>query len=96
MNRKTKKIVYDILDTDEYAREDDNYLIFKVLNEMTGINKETAIWTVLNRMKFRGISFESITRHRRKWIELHPELEIKATEKRQDEELAYHMEYARR
>ena len=96
MNRKTKNIVYKILDTDEYAREDDNYLIFKVLNEMTGINKETGIWYVLNSMKFRGISFESITRHRRKWIELHPDIKIKSKEKRQEEEQEYYLEYARK
>lgn len=98
MNRKTKKIVYKILDTDEYAREDDNYLIFRVLNEMTGINKETGIWYVLNSMKFRGISFESITRHRRYWLEQNPDIKekLKATKKRQEEEQEYYLEYARR
>lgn len=96
MNRKTKKIVYDILDTDEYARENDCYLILKVLQEMLPCNAGTAFGQVLQGMHYSGISFESITRHRRKWIELHPEIEIKAKEKRQDEELAYHMEYARR
>jgi len=94
MNRGTKRIVYNILDNDEYAREDDNYLIFKTLNEMTGIDKGTAIWNVLNEMKYKGISFESITRHRRKWVELHPDIKIKATEKRQEEEEEYFMEYS--
>lgn len=42
------------------------------------------------------ISFESITRHRRKWIELHPEINVKAKEKRQEEEQEYYLEYARR
>lgn len=68
----------------------------RVLNEMTGINKETGIWYVLNSMKFKGISFESITRHRRKWIELHPEIKVKAKEKRKEEEQEYYLEYARR
>lgn len=93
MNRKTKEVVYRILNEDEYARENDNYLIFRTLNEMTGINKETAIWTVLNRMSYKGISFESITRHRRKWVELHPEIKIKSKEKRQKEEEEYYLEF---
>lgn len=96
MNRKTKQIVYNILDTDEYAREDDLYLTMKVIEKMLNYNYGTAFGVILQGMKYNGISFESITRHRRKWIELHPGIEIKATEKRQDEELAYHMEYARR
>lgn len=97
MNRKTKQVVYKILDEDEYARENDNYLIFKVLNEMIRIDKSTAIWAVLNGMSLCGISFESITRHRRKWLEKHPEIKskLKATEKRQEEEENYYLEYRR-
>jgi hypothetical protein len=98
MNKKTKNIVYDILEKDEYAREDDNYLIFKTLNEMTGINKDTAIVNVLNNMKYKGISFESITRHRRKWLEAHPDIKekLKVTEKREREEENYYLEYGRK
>lgn len=98
MNKKTKMIVYDILENDKYAREDDNYLIFKTLNAMTGIDKSTAIINVLNNMKYKGISFESITRHRRKWLEKHPEIKekLKATEKREEEEENYYLEYKRR
>lgn len=97
MNKKTKEIVYKILEQDEYARENDNYLILRTLNEMTGIDKSTAIWNVLSKMKFKGISFESITRHRRKWLELHPEIKtkLKATPKRQEEEENYYLEYAK-
>lgn len=98
MNRETKKIVYNILETDNYAREDDNYLIFKTLNQMTGIDKGTAIISVLNSMKYKGISFESITRHRRKWLEKHPDIKekLKVTEKREQEEENYYLEYARK
>lgn len=98
MNKETKKIVYNILEKDQYAREDDNYLIFKTLNEMIGIDKGTAIINVLNNMKFKGISFESITRHRRKWLENHPDIkqQIKATEIREQEEENYYLEYARK
>lgn len=97
MNRKTKGIVYRILDTDPYAREDDFYLTFRTLNVMTGIDKQTAIWFVINSMKFQGISFESITRHRRKWMELHPDIKakLKATKARKEEEKEYYLEYSR-
>lgn len=96
MNKKTKGIVYKILDTDPYSRENDFYLTFRTLNEMTGIDKETAIWNVLNKMKFAGISFESITRHRRKWLELHPDIKakLKATKVRKEEEEKYYEEFA--
>ena len=98
MNRRTKNIVFEILDKDEYARENDLYLIFNVLNRMIGIDKRTAIWVVLNAMKIHGISFESITRHRRKWLEKHPDIKekIKATPKRAEEEQEYYLEYSRR
>jgi hypothetical protein len=98
MNRETKKIVYNILENDEYARENDNYLIFRTLNAMTGIDKSTAIINVLDGMKVKGISFESITRHRRKWLEKHPDIKekLKVTEKREQEEENYYLEYARK
>ena len=98
MNRETKKIVYNILENDKYAREDDNYLIFKTLNVMTGIDKSTAIVNVLNSMKYKGISFESITRHRRKWLENHPEIKekLKARKKREQEEENYYLENERK
>ena len=94
MNRNTKKVVYKILEKDKYARENDLYLIFEVLNRMIGIDKQTAIVKVLSGMKVKGISFESITRHRRKFLELHPELKDKETEKaRREEEENYILEY---
>lgn len=98
MNRKTKNIVFEILDKDEYARENDLYLIFNVLNRMIGIDKRTAIVDVLSGMEVQGISFESITRHRRKWLEKHPDIKekLKATEKRAEEEQEYYLEYSRR
>ena len=95
MNRNTKKVVYEILEKDKYARENDLYLIFNVLNRMIGIDKQTAIVKVLSGMKVKGISFESITRHRRKFLELHPELKDEKTEKaRREEEENYREEYS--
>lgn len=95
MNKNTKKVVYEILENDKYARENDLYLIFEVLNRMIGIDKKTAIITVLNGMKYHGISFGSITRYRRKFLELHPELKDSKTEKaRREEEEVYREEYS--
>lgn len=95
MNRNTKKVVYEILEKDKYARENDLYLIFQVLNKMIGIDKQTAIIKVLSGMKVQGISFESITRHRRKFLELHPELKDEKTEQvRMEEEENYREEYS--
>lgn len=98
MNRKTKRIVFEILDKDEYARENDLYLIFNVLNRLIGIDKRTAIVDVLTGMKVQGISFESITRSRRYWLEKHPDIKekLKATPKRTEEEQEYYLEYSRR
>lgn len=94
MNRNVKKVVYKILEQDEYARQDDNYLIFRTLNEMTGINKETGIWKVLNGMKYKGISFEAITRQRRKFLEENPHLKDTKTEQvRREEEENYVEEF---
>ena len=95
MNRKTKKIVFEILDKDKYARENDLYLIFNVLNRLIGIDKRTAIVDVLSGMKVKGISFESITRSRRYWLEKHPDIKekIKATKKRKKEEREYKSEF---
>lgn len=96
MNKNIRPTVYKILQEDEYAREDDNYLIFKTLNELTGIDKSTAIWSTLNNMKYKGISFEAITRARRKFFEEYPELkEKKSEEARKVEEEKYYMEYAK-
>ena len=95
MNRNIKKVVYEILEKDKYARENDLYLIFEVLNRMIGIDKQTAIVKVLSGMKVKGISFESITRHRRKFLELHPEFKDEKTEKaRREEEENYREEYS--
>jgi len=95
MNRALKQVVYNILEEDDYAREDDYYLTFRVLNKMIGINKDTAIWTVLSGMRYRGISFEAISRRRRYWLEKHPDIkeQLKATPKREKEEQEYYYEF---
>lgn len=69
MNRKReiKKTVYKILQNDEFAREDDNYLILRVVQELEPSIAGTAFSNVMQQLSFRGISLEGITRSRRKF-----------------------------
>ena len=97
MNKNTKKVVYKILKKDELARRDDWYLVQQTLIEMLPCNQGTAFGQVLQGMKYKGISFESITRHRRKFLEQHPELKDSETEQsRREEEENYILEYGKK
>lgn len=95
MNRNIKKTVYKILQEDSYAREDDWYLIQQVLTKLLPCNSGTAFGQVLQGMKVQGISFEAITRQRRKFLEENPQLKVESVEKaRQKEEEEYLLEYS--
>ena len=72
MNKLIKKTVYKILDEDEKAREDDNYLIFKVVQALEPELAGTAFANVMFNLKYKNISFEGITRARRKYFEEYP------------------------
>ena len=97
MNKDIKKVVYKILNEDEYAREDDWYLIQQVLIQLLPCNSGTAFGAILTEMKYKGISFEAITRCRRKFFEEYPQLKVQKVEKaRRDEEEKYYLEYMRR
>ena len=97
MNRNIKKTVYRILQEDKLAREDDWYLIQQVLIELLPCNTGTAFGQVLQGMKVQGISFEAITRQRRKFLEENPQLKEQNVEKtRREEEEEYYLEYMRR
>ena len=96
MNRNIKKTVYKILQEDQYAREDDNYLILLTLQKLLPCNKATAFITILQGMKYKGISFESITRCRRKFLEENPQLKEQIVENaRRIEEENYIVEYGK-
>ena len=97
MNRNIKKTVYKILQKDEYAREDDWYLIQQTLMQMLPCNQGTAFGQVLQGMKAQGISFEAITRCRRKFMEENPQLKEQNVENaRREEEEEYYLEYRRK
>ena len=96
MNRNIKKTVYKILEQDKLTREDDWYLIQQTLIQMLPCNSGTAFGQVLQGMKVQGISFEAITRQRRKFLEENPQLRVQNVEKaRREEEENYYLEYSR-
>ena len=98
MNRKReiKKTVYKILQEDEYARGDDNYLILRVVQELEPSIAGTAFSNVMQQLSFRGISLEGITRSRRKFFEEYPSLKVEKAEKaRREKEEEYREEYSK-
>ena len=96
MNKNIKKTVYKILREDKLAREDDWYLIQQALIELLPCNAGTAFGQVLQGMRVKGISFEAITRCRRKFMEENQQLKEQNVEKaRREEEENYYLEYRR-
>lgn len=94
MNKQIKPTVYKLLKEDKKAREDDNYLIWKVICALCQYDVGVTFISVLTGMKVRGISFESITRARRKFFEENPEYREKEIENiRRQEEEKYYTEY---
>lgn len=94
MNKQIKPIVYRILKEDKLAREDDNYLILRVVQELEPNLAGTTFVQVMTNLKFKKISLESITRARRKFFEEYPEYKIWDVEvARRKEEEKYFVEY---
>lgn len=93
MNKNIKKTVYEILEKDEYARENDNYLIACVASK---IDPELAGSKFIN-LRFSKLSMEGITRARRSFFREYPHLNPKKIKEiREREEQEYHLEYARK
>ena len=96
MNRDIKPVVYSILRKDKLAREDTMYLVQQTIMQMLDVNQGTAFGIVIQGMKYKGISFEAITRAKRKFLEEHTDLVDDDTEQiRRQEEEKYFMEYSR-
>ena len=97
MNKSIRKTVYKILDENEQAREDDNYLILKVVQELEPDLAGTTFANVMFNLKDKKISLESITRARRRWAETHQDLLNSNVEKaRRKEEENYFAEYSKK
>lgn len=96
MNKNIKKVACRILEKDRLAREDDWYLIQQVLIEMLPCKAGTAFGQVLQGMKYKGISFEAITRCRRRFMQENPHLKTENMKNvRREEEEEYYLEYSR-
>ncbi len=86
----------EILRTEPYARENDGYLIRRVIEELEPNLYKNSFKTIMDNLQFAGISIESITRARRKFFEDNPELKIDKVEKaRREKEQEYYLEYSR-
>lgn len=93
MNRDIKPVVYSILEKDKLAREDTMDLVQQTIIKMLDVNLGTAFGIVIQGMKYKGISFEAITRAKRKFLEEHPALVDDNTEQiRRQEEQKYEYE----
>ena len=90
MNKKVKQTVYDILKEDEYARENDNYLIVRTAQQLDPILAGSRFIDI----RFSKLSMESITRARRSFFKEYPELNPKKIKEiREQEEQEYRIEY---
>ena len=88
--KKLEKVVENIIRNDKLAREDDCYLILKVVENIYPDEVEKKFIEVMFNAKSKGINFESITRCRRKLQEKYPELkETKISELRYGEQKEY-------
>lgn len=88
------KVVEEILRKYPDTRKDDGCLIFYVVQKTNPDLAGSTFAKVMFNAKTKGISFESITRARRKVQQRHPELVDCETESvRQTEQIEY-MEYA--
>lgn len=94
MNKQIRPIVYKILQEDEYAREDNWYLIQQVAIKMLPCESGTAFGKVIQGLRYKGISLEAVTRAKRKFFEENPNMKSeKAKEISRVEEEKYYMEY---
>lgn len=96
MNKLISKTVFNILDKDKRAREDDNYLIFKVVYELLPEIAKASFKNAMYSLKEKNICLEGITRARRKYFELHPEFkDTDIVKNRKKEQIKYYQEYVK-
>lgn len=96
MKNEIRKVVYKILKEDRRAREDDNYLILRVIEKLEPELAVMRFSTAILELKYKRISFESITRARRKFFEQNPQFNPKNVDRaRRNLEKEYIKEYAK-
>lgn len=92
---KLEKVVKKILEDDELARKDDCYLILQVISKLYPHEIGKKFETVMFGAKSKGISFESITRCRRKLQEKHTQLKDEETAKARGNKKKEYINYSR-
>lgn len=90
---KVEEIVEQILRKDEYARNNDVYLILKYVSRVYPDEIGKKFEEVMTNVSKKGLSFESITRARRKIQNKYPELKnnkiANFRDKKQKDYIAY-------
>ena len=93
--KNLEKIVEEILRNDELSRKDDCYLILEVIRKIFPFEVGKTFAQVMFNAKSKGISFESITRARRKVQRKYPELKDEETAELRNAEQEEYREYAK-
>lgn len=93
--RNLEKVVEEILRNDELSRKDDCYLILEVIRKMYPFEVGKTFADVMFNAKSKGISFESITRARRKVQRKYPELKDEEVAEIRNAEQEEYREYAK-
>lgn len=90
---KVEEVVERILRQDEYARNNDVYLILKYISRVYPYEVGKRFEEVMTNVSKKGLSFESITRARRKIQNKYPELKndkiANFRDKKQKDYIAY-------
>lgn len=95
MRKEVAKMTRKILLEEPYSRENDGYLIRRVIEELEPDLYKKDFKKIMDNIQYTGISFESITRARRKFFEENPNLKVKKAEiARREKEEEYFLEYA--
>ena len=90
---KVEEVVEQILRKDEYARSNDVYLILRYISKVYPYEIGKKFEEAMTNVSKKGLSFESITRARRKIQNKYPELKndkvANFRDKKQKEYIAY-------
>ena len=92
--KKLEKTVEEILRADELARRDDCYLILETIRRIYPNEIGKKFEEVMFSAKNKGISFESITRARRKIQKKHSELKDQETAEIRNAEQKEYIEFS--
>lgn len=93
---KLEEVVKEILEDEELARRDDCYLILRVVEKMYPTLVSQTFKEVMVKGKSKGLSFESITRARRKVQNKYPELNHTETVESRMNEMEEYVKYSRK